>query len=275
MRSLLLVATLSASALALLPAARAQQPAACEEPLARLGQGIDSLEGGAAPNPVLTRDELAELDNLRRTARHLAAAGNGGGCERVVRQALTIAEVIRAPRVVSADGIKDMVLQGAEGEEVGSIREVVVDPRSGRIAYAVVELGGFLGLGERYFPVPWGVFETGARGDGLVLNVPRERLVTAPQFTRDQRPDMTDRQWALALHTYYGVEPYWLQGGAALAGQVEQAGKSAEAVARLEQEVMRLSQTIERLSRQVDEALPAAAPQADTAAPAAPAAPAQ
>ncbi|WP_029007386.1 PRC-barrel domain-containing protein [Azospirillum halopraeferens] len=252
MRSMLLVAVLTAGVLAAVQPARAQQPS-CDEPLSRLDQEVDALEGGAVPLPALTRDELAELDSLRQAARTLAQAGNADACARVVRHALGVAETIRTPRLLSADGLRSLQLRGADGEEVGAIQEVVVDPRNGRIAYAVVELGGFLGIGERYFPVPWAVFETGVRGEGLVLKVPRERLVTAPQYTRDHRPDMSDRQWALALHTYYGVEPYWLQGGAILAGQVEQAGRNAEAVSRLEQEVMRLSQSVERLTHRLEE----------------------
>ncbi|MCW2247191.1 sporulation protein YlmC with PRC-barrel domain [Azospirillum fermentarium] len=140
------------------------------------------------------------------------------------------------PVAVSADDLESRSVFAPDGSRLGEIEDIVVDPVSGRIVYAVVELGGFLGIGERSFPVPWALMTSTPDGR-LELNVSADRMKGAPQFTGSNRPDMTDPQWATAVHAYYGVPPYW----------------SAEAVAAsrdtaaLRQEVDRLSQEVTRL----------------------------
>ncbi|NUB12808.1 hypothetical protein GAY28_08855 [Azospirillum brasilense] len=156
-------------------------------------------------------------------------------------------------RVVAADDLSKAKLHNASGEEMGSISELVVDPNTGRVAYAVVEAGGFLGLGERNFPVPWALVQPAQAGDGYVLNVTKDRLTAAPQFTRSNRPDMSDRQWAVALHTYYGVQPYWMRDGAALAAVGMPEGGAAGSP-QLQSEVQRLSQEVDRLNRELSQA---------------------
>ena len=72
-----------------------------------------------------------------------------------------------------------------------------------RIAYAVLAVGGFLGIGEKYFAVPWRAFELDAQRKCFVLGVDKERLSDAPGFDKDHWPDTND-------HTYYGdVDSYW------------------------------------------------------------------
>lgn len=258
-----LVAPGIGAALALLAAtpAAAQQ---CAESLTRLDQRIAALEAGGVQGPPLSRTETTALRGMRQAAERLGQSGNADACTSLVRDAMGAIQSIEKPTVVSAQDIEKLKLQGSQGEKIGSIEEVIVDPNTGRVAYAVVGLGGFLGIGERSFPVPWAAFQPAPDGDGLVLNIPRDRLTGAPQFGGDNRPNMADRQWALAVHTYYGVEPYWTQGASAFSagGQGAQAQAGA-ANPQLEQEVQRLSQEVQRLTQDLSRA------QASTPAPAA------
>jgi hypothetical protein len=72
--------------------------------------------------------------------------------------------------------------------------------------------GGFLGLGEKYFAIPWTALTSKAGEKGnLILNVDKEKLKNAPGFDKDNWPNMADRSWAEQVHAYYGVKPDWEQ----------------------------------------------------------------
>ena len=110
----------------------------------------------------------------------------------------------RASKVIGAD------VENAQGEDLGKIEDVVLDPQEGRVAYAVLSFGGFLGLGEKYFALPWSALTAKAgEDDTLILNVDKEKLQNAPGFNRNSWPDMADRTWGQEIHSYYGVAPYW------------------------------------------------------------------
>ena len=166
-------------------------------------------------------------------------------------------ESIVHPRAIAADDLEDAKLRSPDGNDLGSISELIIDPGTGRVAYAVVELGGFLGIGDADFPVPWALFAPA--GDGYVLNVPKDTLTNAPRFDDKNRPNMNDRQWAMAVHTYYGVAPYWMRDSAtltAIAGAAD--GGNGSAAGALRQEVQRLSQEVTRLNRELQQARGAA-----------------
>jgi sporulation protein YlmC with PRC-barrel domain len=115
----------------------------------------------------------------------------------------------RATKLIGAD------VENSQGENLGDITDVVLD-RTGRIEYAVLSFGGFLGLGEKYFAVPWAALraEAGQRpGDRerYILNMDKERLKNAPGFDKNNWPDMADRSWAAQIYAFYGVPPSWEQ----------------------------------------------------------------
>jgi len=154
------------------------------------------------------------------------------------------------PVAVAAEDLESHAVFAPDGSRLGEIEDIVVDPVSGRIVYAVVELGGFLGIGERSFPVPWALMKAIPQGDRLELDVSPERMKGAPQFTGSNRPDMTDPQWATAVHAYYGVPPYW-------SAEAMAANRDAAA---LRQEVDRLAQEVDRLNQALAAAQPPASP---------------
>jgi hypothetical protein len=85
----------------------------------------------------------------------------------------------------------------------------MIDVPSGRVAYAVLSSGGFLGIGDKLFAIPWQALTLDTDNECFVLDVDKERLENAPGFDKDHWPSMADQRWASDLHTYYGTRPYW------------------------------------------------------------------
>jgi sporulation protein YlmC with PRC-barrel domain len=92
-------------------------------------------------------------------------------------------------------------------EDLGDIKEIMLDMHSGNIGYAVLSFGGFLSMGEKLFAVPWNALTLDTENKRFVLNVEKERLKDAPGFDKDHWPNMADQAWARKIHTYYGTEP--------------------------------------------------------------------
>lgn len=101
--------------------------------------------------------------------------------------------------------IGDSVVNAAE-EDLGDIKEIMLDMQTGQVAYAVLAFGGFLGMGEKLFAVPWQALYLDTVNKRMVLNVEKERLKSAPGFNKDDWPDMADVSWANSIHSFYGTD---------------------------------------------------------------------
>lgn len=97
------------------------------------------------------------------------------------------------------------------GECLGKVDEFVLDFDAGRIAYVVVSVGGFLGMGDKLFAVPWDLFSLRTEDHELFLDVEKQLLLDGPGFERSRWPDMGDETWAEAIRTHYSQKqsPYW------------------------------------------------------------------
>jgi sporulation protein YlmC with PRC-barrel domain len=115
----------------------------------------------------------------------------------------------RHPMVMRFDTLTSMRVRNPEGDDLGLIDDLVFDRESGHIRYAVLSFGGFLGLGDRLFAIPWNAFQISPADNKLVLNVKKEALKNAPGFDRDRWPNMSDADWGGRVHSHYGVRPYW------------------------------------------------------------------
>jgi sporulation protein YlmC with PRC-barrel domain len=113
------------------------------------------------------------------------------------------------PEIMAASSFEGETVMNPHGEILGEIEEIMLDVRSGRIAYAVMSAGGFLGIGEKYFAVPWSAFTMDTDRKALLLDVDKERLLNAPGFDKEHWPAMADQSWAGQVHSYYGVRGYW------------------------------------------------------------------
>jgi sporulation protein YlmC with PRC-barrel domain len=113
------------------------------------------------------------------------------------------------PEIMAASSFEGETVVNAQGENLGEIEEIMLDVRGGRIAYAVMSVGGFLGLGEKYFAIPWPSITMDTDNKRFILDVDKERLINAPGFDQNHWPSMADRRWATEIHNYYGARPYW------------------------------------------------------------------
>ena len=110
---------------------------------------------------------------------------------------------------VKASSVIGAKVVNPKGDTLGDIKELVIDPRSGRVAYVVVTFGGFLGMGEKLFAIPFSSFRHDVKKDDYVLDVAKERLHAAPGFDTDHWPAMADEKWNRDVHKYYDRTPYW------------------------------------------------------------------
>ena len=112
-------------------------------------------------------------------------------------------------RVLSASTLKGDKVVNHQGEDLGKLEDLMIDLERGRIAYAVLSFGGFLGMGDKLFAVPWQAFGVDTGEKRLVLNASKELLEKAPGFDKSNWPDMADLAWGSKLYGYYGYKPYW------------------------------------------------------------------
>jgi sporulation protein YlmC with PRC-barrel domain len=120
------------------------------------------------------------------------------------------------PALMGADTlIGDHVVNGAN-ERLGDIKDIMLDMQTGSVAYAVLSSGGFLGMGDKLFAVPWQALHLDTVNKRFILDIDRERLQNAPGFDKDAWPDMADAQWSQHIHSFYGTDP--MRAGSARSG---------------------------------------------------------
>lgn len=115
------------------------------------------------------------------------------------------------PHLMLADTLTGNDVINYAGEELGEIKGIMLDVECGRIAYVVLSVGGFLGIGNHLFAIPWSALKLDTDRKAFVLNANKELLKNAPGFDKDNWPKMADVQWANRIHSYYSISPYWDQ----------------------------------------------------------------
>ncbi len=111
------------------------------------------------------------------------------------------------PGLMGADTLVGNDVYNQQDEDLGDVKEIMLDMGTGRVSYAVLSYGGFLGMGEKLFAVPWDALKLDTANKRFTLNVAKERLENAPGFDKDNWPNMSDRTWAEGIHAYYGTTP--------------------------------------------------------------------
>lgn len=112
------------------------------------------------------------------------------------------------PELMGADTLIGNDVVNQQGDDLGDIKEIMLDTQSGTISYAVLSFGSFLGMGEKLFAVPWDAMTLDTENKCFVLNVDKDRLKNAPGFDKDDWPNMADQTWASSIHSYYGTKPF-------------------------------------------------------------------
>jgi hypothetical protein len=110
-------------------------------------------------------------------------------------------------RVFSSGVLVGDRVRNRAAEDLGTIEEIMIDQQSGKIAYAVLSFGGFLGIGDKLFAVPWEALELNTAEREFILDVDKQTLENAPGFEKDEWPDMADPSWSARLHDHYGRAP--------------------------------------------------------------------
>lgn len=114
-------------------------------------------------------------------------------------------------KITSATDITGMAVKNAAGEDLGNIKEILVDADQGRVVYLVVASGGILGIGESEYIVPFSVLHKDASAEHFTLAMDTQRIKDGPKFA-ERRLD--DPEFAREVHSYYGVSPWWTEEGA-------------------------------------------------------------
>jgi sporulation protein YlmC with PRC-barrel domain len=104
--------------------------------------------------------------------------------------------------------IGDHVMNRA-GEDLGKIEELMIDLERGQVAYAVLSFGGFLGMGDKLFAIPFQALRLDKDQNSFLLDVDKEKLKNAPGFDKNNWPSTADRSWGTQIHSFYGQRPYW------------------------------------------------------------------
>jgi len=108
-----------------------------------------------------------------------------------------------ATTLLSASTITGDDVYNMQDEELGTIQDVMLDITEGSIRYAVLSSGGFLGMGDRLFAVPWRALTLDRENHRFLLDVDVERLKKAPGFDKDEWPNMADPTWNSTVDSYY------------------------------------------------------------------------
>jgi PRC-barrel domain len=112
-------------------------------------------------------------------------------------------------RLIASDKVEGAAVRRSDGETLGSIKRVMIDKLTGKVAYAVMTFGGFLGIGNEYRALPWSVLRYSPDLDAYELNTTEDQLRNAPVLATGWESGVVSRDWERNIHDYYRAAPYW------------------------------------------------------------------
>jgi PRC-barrel domain len=110
--------------------------------------------------------------------------------------------------LIGSDKVEGTAVYRSNGEKIGNIARVMIGKQSGKVGYAVMSFGGFMGIGEDYYPLPWSLLTYNSRLEGYEVNISEQQLRGAPKYGTHENWDWTNR--TPAVDEYYGVQPGWM-----------------------------------------------------------------
>ena len=111
--------------------------------------------------------------------------------------------------LIASDRVEGTVVRRLSGEKIGTIQRVMIDKISGKVAYAVLSFGGFLGIGEKHMPIPWAKLKFDTMKQAYEVDITDEEIAKAPSYAADKEFDWGDRSQEQQVHDYYKTRPYW------------------------------------------------------------------
>jgi sporulation protein YlmC with PRC-barrel domain len=109
--------------------------------------------------------------------------------------------------LIAASKVNGTHVYNRQGDSLGSIHDVMLDKRTGQVSFAVMSFGGFLGMGEKYHPVPWKKLTYSEQHGGYVVDLDKARLEAAPAYGTNDAPDWTNGQYGSSVDKYYDGIP--------------------------------------------------------------------
>ena len=113
------------------------------------------------------------------------------------------------PGFIASDKVEGTSVYGADSKKIGSIQRIILEKRGGRVAYAVLSFGSFLGIGHDHYPLPWTKLNYDESLGGYRVDVTKDQLEGAPKY-RDDDADFWSAENGRRVYDYYGVAPYWI-----------------------------------------------------------------
>jgi|SRR6516162_894664 len=121
----------------------------------------------------------------------------------------TDATVRETARLIASDKVEGTAVRNLSGDKVGTIERIMIDKRAGKVAYAVMSFGGFLGMGQDYVALPWHMLRYNESLDAYEMNISENQLRGAPAVAEGWDSGTVSRAWERDVHRYYGIDPYW------------------------------------------------------------------
>jgi hypothetical protein len=112
------------------------------------------------------------------------------------------------PTLIASDRVEGTRVYGADGKHIGSIERLILGKQDGRVAYAVLSFGGFMGIGHDHYPLPWEKLTYDTQLDGYRIDLTKEQIEGAPRYSDDDDSWYNDN--GRRVYDYYGVPPYWM-----------------------------------------------------------------
>ncbi len=123
---------------------------------------------------------------------------------------MSIAQVATTSHsLIASDRVEGTAVRRLNGDKIGHIERLMIDKVSGKVSYAILSFGGFLGMGANLLPLPWARLSYNRDIEAYQLDITDDELRRAPSFLADKDFDWGDRSQEIELHRYYGVPPYW------------------------------------------------------------------
>jgi sporulation protein YlmC with PRC-barrel domain len=112
--------------------------------------------------------------------------------------------------LITSDRVEGMPVYDAQGKRIGKVERLMIDKLTGRIVYAILSFGGFLGIGGDQYPIPWSMLTYNEKPDGFQLDITEEQLKNAPKIEQGESWEQADRARNQDVYDYWEVRYYWI-----------------------------------------------------------------
>lgn len=106
--------------------------------------------------------------------------------------------------IVKSEEVVGVGVENPQGENLGKVHSLMIDKMNGKVVYVVLSFGGFMGMGDKLFAMPWHIFSYHPEREKFIISLDKEKLKNSPGFDKDNWPDMSESSWSNTIRDYYG-----------------------------------------------------------------------